>query len=60
MSYSVCFKCREMVSAYEKYCKSCAPNHKQDKNFYKTFSYSVSDEERQKQIEADKINASNT
>lgn len=28
MSYSICFKCYQMVGSYDKYCKECQKRHK--------------------------------
>ena len=35
MSYSVCLKCENMVSQYEKYCNKCEKTHKQNENYWK-------------------------
>jgi hypothetical protein len=36
MSYSCCLDCKEMVSAYEKYCVKCARDKTNDLHFWKT------------------------
>ena len=37
MSFSVCIKCRQMVSYYEKYCPDCVSKYgvRQDETFHK-------------------------
>ncbi len=57
MSYSVCIKCKEMVSMYEKYCHSCVDKHnlssKQDVNFHRTHRFENYQEETKKIVEKD-------
>ena len=35
MSYSICFKCKKMVSQWEKYCQMCETKYRQDETFWK-------------------------
>jgi len=35
VSYSVCLKCNERVSGYEKYCTECEKKYKQNKDYWK-------------------------
>jgi len=35
MSYSICLRCKDMVSQYEKYCDVCAKQYRQDATFWK-------------------------
>lgn len=35
MSYSTCYNCNEMTSAYQKYCPLCETVYLQDETFWK-------------------------
>ena len=43
MSYSSCIVCKEMVSYYEKYCKTCVVKHnlKQNDRWHKGFHENI-------------------
>ena len=63
MSYSVCFRCKTMVSSYEKYCPKCAKRHNQDLEFWKkpeAYPLFQNDEQRKSIIEADRKQGSFT
>jgi len=54
MSYSICLRCKHMVSRYEKYCTKCEKLYKQDSLFWKTASYDIFEEpHREKELAKD-------
>jgi len=55
VSYSVCFKCKEMVSRYEKYCVACAKKYKQDELYWKTRNGHPNDLQREETLKIDKF-----
>lgn len=56
MSFSVCIKCKMMVSEYEKYCRACIEQFgvAQDEDFHKRRKEFPSEEELKLEFEADK------
>lgn len=59
MSYSVCIECREMVSAYEKYCLKCEQGKRVNPpDFWKDHDYSFLEEpKRTQEIVKDTLSA---